>query len=125
MCKASSNDSPLMKPIHPKIPATTPAQVREQAVRFAHLTDKVLGQLNRVGARLCRRCLRELQQNPEHYDHISAYHVDLLARAIRQELDALYSCLRVDTLEVIDRSYQDWIRREKNRKKSTRPPMAC
>jgi hypothetical protein len=125
MCKASSNDSALMKPIHPEIPATTPAHVREQAVRFAHLTDKVLSQLNRAGARLCRRCLRELQQNPEHYDQISTYHVDLLARAIRRELDALYSCLRVDTLEVIDRSYQDWIRREKNRKKRTRPPMAC
>jgi hypothetical protein len=125
MCKASSNDSPLRKPIHPKIPATTSAHLREQAVRFAHLTDKVLGQLNRAGARLCRRCLHELQQNPEHYDRISAYHVDLLARAIRRELDALYSCLRVDTLEVIDRSYQDWIRRGKNRNKPVRPPIAC
>jgi len=125
MCKTPSNDSPLRKRIHPKIPATTPAQVREQAVRFAHLTDKVLGQLNRAGARLCRRCLHELQQNPEHYDRISAYHVDLLARAIRRELDALYSCLRVDTLEVIDRSYQDWIRRGKNRNKPPRPPIAC
>ena len=125
MCKAPSNDSPLRKPIHPKIPAATPAQVREQAVRFAHLTDRVLGQLNRAGARLCRRCLHELQQNPEHYDHISTYHVDLLARAIRRELDALYSCLRVDTLEVIDRSYQDWIRRGKNRNKPVRPPVAC
>jgi hypothetical protein len=125
MCKASSNDSPLMKPIQSEIPATTPAHLREQAVRFAHFTDKVLGQLNRAGARLCRRCLHELQQNPENYDHISAYHVDLLARAIRRELDALYRCLRVNTLEVIDRSYQDRIRRGKNRKKSTRPPMAC
>ena len=125
MCKAPSNDSSLMKPIHSQIPATAPAHVREQAVRFAHLTDKVLGQLNRAGARLCRRCLHELQQNPEHYDRISAHHVDLLARAIRRELDALYSCLRVDTLEVIDRSYQDWIRRGKNRKKPARPPIAC
>ena len=124
MCKASSNDSPLMKPIQPQIPATTPGHVREQAVRFAHFTDKVLGRLNRIGARLCRRCLHELQQNPEHYDRISAYHVDLLARAIRRELDALYSCLRVDTLEVIDRSYQDWIRRGKNQKQSAWPPMA-
>lgn len=125
MCKASSNDSPLMKPIHPQIPTTTPDHVREQAVRFAHLTDKVLGRLNRAGARLCRRCLHELQHCPEHYDHISAYHVDLLAQAIRRELDALYSCLRVDTLELIDRSYQDWIRRGKNRKKPARPPIAC
>jgi hypothetical protein len=116
MCKASSNDSPLMKPIHPEIPATTPRHIREQAVRFAYLTDRVLGQLNRVGARLCRQCLHELQKNPEHYDRISTYHVDLLARAIRRELDALYRCLRVDSLEVIDRSYQDWIRRGKNRK---------
>ena len=125
MCKVSSNDSPLSKPIHSEIPTTTPGHIREQAVKFAHLTDRVLGRLNRIGARLCRRCLHELQQNPEHYDRISAYHVDLFARAIRRELDALYSCLRIDSLEVIDRSYQDWIRRGKNRKKPGRPPMAC
>ena len=125
MYKVSSNDSPLSKPIHPEIPTTTPGHIREQAVKFAHLTDRVLGRLNRIGARLCRCCLHELQQNPEHYDHISAYHVDLLAQAIRRELDALYSCLRVDTLEVIDRSYQHWIRQRKNRKKPGRPPMAC
>lgn len=124
MCKASSNDSPLMKPIQSEIPTTSPGHIRAQAVKFAHLTDRVLGRLNRIGARLCRRCLHELQQHPEHYDQISAYHVDLLARAIRRELDALYSCLRVDTLEVIDRSYQDWIRRGKNQKQPTRPPRA-
>ena len=121
MCKVSSNDSPLKKPIHPNIPTTTPGHIREQAVKFAHFTDRVLGRLNRSGARLCRCCLHELQKDPEHYDQISAYHVDLLARAIRQELDTLYSCLRVDTLEVIDRSYQDRIRRAKNRKP---PPVA-
>ena len=125
MCKASSNDSPLMKPIQPEIPATTPRHIREQAVKFAYLTDKVLGQLNRIGARLCRRCLHKLRKNPENYDRISAYHVDLLVRAIRRELDALYGCLRVDTLEMIDRSYQDWIRRRENRKQPVRPPMAC
>lgn len=114
MCKASSNDSIPCEPIQSEIPTTTPGHIREQAVRFAQLTDKVLGQLNRIGARLCQRCLHELQQNPEHYDRISTYHVDLLAQAIRQELDALYSCLRVDTLKVIDRSYQDWIQRGKN-----------
>lgn len=125
MLKRPSNGSVLMNPIHSEIPATTSAQVRKQALRFAHFTDKVLGQLNRTAARLCRRCLRELQQNPEHYDQISTYHVDLLARAIRRELDALYSCLRVDSLEVIDRSYQDRIRQRKNRKKTVPPPMAC
>jgi len=88
-------------------------------------TDKVLGQMNRAAARLCRRCLHELQQNPAHYDQISTYHVDLLARAIRRELDALYSCLRVDSLQMIDRSYQDWIRQGKNRKKNAPPPTAC
>jgi len=124
MCKASSNGSPLMKPSQPQIPAATPTHIREQAVRFAYFTDKLLGQLNRIGARLCRRCLHELQKNPENYDRISAYHVDLLARAIRRELDALYSCLRVDTLEVIDRSYQDWIRRKKNRKQPSQLPIA-
>jgi hypothetical protein len=113
-----------MNPIHSEIPATTTSQVRKQAVRFAHFTDTVLGQLNRAAARLCRRCLRELQQNPEHYDQIFTYHVDLLARAIRRELDALYSCLRVDSLEIIDRSYQDWIRQRKNCKKTVPPPMA-
>ena len=117
MCKASSNDSPQRKPILPQVPVTTPAFIREKAVRFAHFTDKVTGRLNRAAARLCRRCLHELQQNPEHYDRITAYHVDLLAQAIRRELSALYNCLRVDTLEVIDRSYQHWIQRRKNRKK--------
>ena len=125
MSKRLSNGSVLMNPIRSEIPATTSAQVRKQALRFAHFTDKVLGRLNRVAARLCRRCLRELQQNPEHYDQISTYHVDLLARAIRRELDALYGCLRVDSLEMIDRSYQDQIRQRKNRKKTVPPPMAC
>ena len=124
MSKRPSNGSVLMNPIRSEIPATTSAQVRKQALRFAHFTDKVLGRLNRVAARLCRRCLRELQQNPEHYDQISTYHVDLLARAIRRELDALYSCLRVDSLEMIDRSYHDWIRQGRNRKRTAPPPMA-
>jgi hypothetical protein len=124
MSKRPSSGNPLMNPIHSEIPATTSAQVRTQALRFAHFTDKVLGRLNRAAARLCRRCLRELQQNPEHYDQISTYHVDLLARAIRRELDALYSCLRVDSLEMIDRSYQDWIRQGRNRKRTVPPPMA-
>jgi hypothetical protein len=105
-----------MNPI--QLDLSSPAQIQQQAVRFAHFTDKVLGRLNRIGARLCRRCLQELQQCPEHYDRICAYHVELLARAIRLELDALYRCLRVDTLEAIDRSYQDWIRRAKNPKRS-------
>ena len=124
MSKRPSSGSPLMSPIPSEIPATTSTQVRTQALRFAHFTDRVLGRLNRVATRLCRRCLRELQRNPEHYDQISTYHVDLLARAIRRELDALYSCLRVDSLEMINRSYQDWIRQRKNRKKTVPPPMA-
>ena len=124
MSKRPSSGSPLMNPIRSEIPATTSPQVRTQALRFALFTDKVLGRLNRVAARLCRRCLHELQQNPEHYDQISTYHVDLLARAIRREVDTLYSCLRVDSLEMIDRSYQDWIRQRKNRKKTVPPPMA-
>lgn len=123
MYKVSSNDSPSLNPI--QLDICSPAQIQQQAVRFAHFTDKVLGRLNRIGARLCRRCLQELQQCPEHYDRICAYHVDLLARAIRRELDALYCCLRVDTLEVIDRSYQDWIRGAKNRKRPPRLPGAC
>jgi hypothetical protein len=125
MSKRPSNGSVLMNSIHSEIPASTSAEVRTQALRFAHFTDKVLGRLNRAAGRLCRRCLRELQQNPEHYDQISTYHVDLLARAIRRELDALYSCLRVDSLEMIDHSYQDWIRQGRNRKKIDSPPMAC
>jgi hypothetical protein len=124
MSKRPSNGSVLMNSIHSEIPASTSAEVRTQALRFAHFTDKVLGRLNRAAGRLCRRCLRELQQNPEHYDQIFTYHVDLLARAIRRELDALYSCLRVDSLEIIDRSYQDWIRQRKNCKKTVPPPMA-
>jgi hypothetical protein len=111
-----------MDPIEVNISTTAPAQIREQAVRFAHFTDTVLGRLNRIGARLCRRCLRELQHYPEHYDRISAHHVDLLARAIRRELDALYRCLCVDTLEVIDRSYKHWIRRAQQRPRPLRPP---
>ena len=113
-----------MNPIYSEIPATPSAQVRTQALRFALFTDRVLGRLNRAAARLCRRCLRELQQNPEHYDQISTYHVDLLARVIRRELHALYGCLRVDSLEIIDRSYQDWIRQSKNCKKTVPPPTA-
>ena len=124
MSKQPSSGSSVMNPIQSEIPATTSAQARTQALRFAHFTDKVLGRLNRLAARLCRRCLCELQQNPEHYDQIATDHVDLLARAIRRELDALYSCLRVDSLEMIDRSYHDWIRQGRNRKRTVPPPMA-
>jgi len=123
MCKASSNGRALMNPV--EIPTPTPAQIQQQALRFAHFTDTVLGRLNRIGARLCRRCLQQLQQCPEHYDRISAYHVDLLARAIRRELDTLLHCLRVDTLEIIERSYQHRIQRPKHPHQPPRPPEAC
>ena len=116
MCKVSSNDNCPQPPIQSQPTGALPAHVREQAIRFAHLTDRIMGRLNRIGSRLCRRCLHELEQNPEHYDQISSYHVDLLARAIRREVDALYHSLRVDTLDVIERSYQNRIRRSKKRK---------
>jgi len=90
--------------------AELPLPLRTEAQKFIDFTDTVLGRLHGIGKPLCKRYLLELRYCPENYDQLSGYHVDLLARRIAEELDALYRCLGANTMDVISISYTKWIR---------------
>ena len=83
-----------------------PLLVQPEASKFLRLIDKVLGRLNSVVTGLCDGYLQELQLCPDDYDRMAAYHVDLLARRIDKEVDALYQALRVSTIEHIEMWYE-------------------
>ena len=69
-------------------------------------TENVLGRLNNIATGLCRSYLEELRVCPENYDQPAAYHVELLARRIGKEVDALYQSLRVSTIDHIGTWYE-------------------
>jgi len=83
-----------------------PLSVQPEASKFLRLIDKVLDRLNSVVTGLCDGYLQELQLCPDDYDRLAAYHVDLLARRIGKEVDALYQALRVSTIEHIEMWYE-------------------
>jgi hypothetical protein len=83
-----------------------PLSVQPEALKFLHLIDKVLGRLNSVVTGLCDGYLQELQLCPDDYDRLAAYYVDLLARSIGKEVDALYQALQVSTIEHIEMWYE-------------------
>ncbi len=83
-----------------------PLSVQPEASKFLRLIDKVLGRLNSVVTGLCDRYMEELQLCPHDYDRLAAYHVDLLARRIGKEVDALYQALRISTIEHIEMWYE-------------------
>ena len=83
-----------------------PLLVQPEASKFLRLINKVLGRLNSVVTGLCDGYLQELQLCPDDYDRMAAYHVDLLARRIDKEVDALYQALRVSTIEHIEMWYE-------------------
>lgn len=80
--------------------------VQAEAKRFVLFTEKVLGRLNSIATGLCRSYLEELRVCPENYDPLAAYHVELLARRIGKEVDALYQGLRVSTIDHIGTWYE-------------------
>lgn len=87
-----------------------PQQVRAEADKFVGLTGKVLGRLNDIANRVCKAFLKELIYSPEAYDKLSVHHLDLLARKIGQEVDALYKCLMITSIDIIGSSYEMWVR---------------
>lgn len=46
MSNVSSNGNPRVNPIPLEIPTAIPIEVRGQALKFAHFTDKVMGRLD-------------------------------------------------------------------------------
>ncbi len=80
--------------------------VQAEARRFVLFTEKVLGRLNNIATGLCRSYIEELRVCPENYDQPAAYHVELLARRIGKEVDALYQGLRVSTIDHIGTWYE-------------------
>ena len=83
-----------------------PLSVQPEASKFLRLIDKVIGRLDSVVTGLCDGYMEELQLCPDDYDRLAAYHVDLLARRIGKEVDALYQALRVSTIEHIEMWYE-------------------
>ena len=82
--------------------------VQAETTKFLSFVDKVLDRLNSVATGLCDEYLEELRLCPENYDRLATYYVDLLARRIGKEVDALYQALRVSTIEHIE----IWIERQ-------------
>jgi len=103
--RGTTNPADLRKDSCPVI-SELPLSVQPEASKFLRLIDKVLGRLNSVVTGLCNGYLEELQLCPHEYDRLAAYHVDLLARRIGKEVDALYQALRVSTIENIEMWYE-------------------
>ena len=103
--RGTTNATDLRQDSCPAI-SELPLLVQPEASKFLRLIDKVLGRLNSAVTGLCDRYLEELQLCPDDYDRLAAYHVDLLARRISKEADALYQALRVSTIEHIEMWYE-------------------
>ena len=83
-----------------------PLLVQAEVTKFLRFIDKVRGRLNSIATQLCDGYLEELRLCPENYDQLASYHVDLLARTIAKEVDALYQVLQVSTIEHIGMWYE-------------------
>ena len=89
-----------------------PVLLQGEAKKFVRFTATLLARLNSIPNRVCGSFLEELRDYPESYDQLSGYHVELLARSIRRELDVLYQCLKVNTMDIISLSYEKWVRED-------------
>jgi len=101
-----------------------PLVVQPEATKFLRFLDKVIGRLNIIVMEICNAYLEELRLCPESYDLLATYHVDLLARKIGKEVDALYQALCVSTIEHIEL----WVERQSldtGRKEHQETPSAC
>ncbi|MFH1313007.1 MAG: hypothetical protein ABIJ00_07230 [Candidatus Eisenbacteria bacterium] len=103
--RGTTNPTDLRQDSCPAI-SELPLSVQPEASKFLRLIDKVIGRLNSVVTGLCDGYLEELQLCPHEYERLAAYHVDLLARRIGKEVDALYQALRVSTIEHIEMWYE-------------------
>ncbi len=77
---------------------------------FLRLTVKLLTRLNGIGNRVFTTFVEELGRSPEVCDHLSVYYADLLAQKLGKEMDALYHCVLINTIDIINSSYTKWIR---------------
>ncbi len=96
-CRQHGSPSPI---------SDLPLLVQAEVTKFLRFIDKVLGRLNTIATELCDGYLEELRLCPENYDQLASYHVDLLARTIAKEVDALYQVLQVSTIEHIEMWYE-------------------
>ncbi len=96
-CRKHGSPSPI---------SDLPLLVQAEVTKFLRFIDKVLGRLNSIATQLCDGYLEELRLCPENYDQLASYHVDLLARTIAKEVDALYQVLQVSTIEHIEMWYE-------------------
>ncbi len=103
--QGTTNPADLLQDSCPAI-SELPLLVQPEASKFLRLIDKVLGRLDSAVTGLCDGYLEELQLCPHDYDRLAAYYVDLLARRIGKEVDALYQALRVSTIENIEMWYE-------------------
>jgi len=96
-----------------------PLLAQAEANKLLRFLDKVIGRLNIIVMEICNAYLQELRLCPENYDRLATYHVDLLARKIGKEVDALYQALCVSTIEHIELwvERQSWILAERSIKK--------
>jgi hypothetical protein len=101
-----------------------PLLAQAEANKLLRFLDKVIGRLNIIVMEICNAYLQELRLCPENYDRLATYHVDLLARKIGKEVDALYQALCVSTIEHIEL----WVERQSldtGRKEHQETPSAC
>ncbi len=82
--------------------------IQPEATKFLRFVDKVLDRLTSIVRELCDGYLEELQYCPQNYDQLATYHVDLLARRIGKEVDALYQALCISTIEHLEL----WVERQ-------------
>jgi hypothetical protein len=87
-----------------------PQRAQQEANMFLRLTVKLLTRLNGIGNRVFTTFVEELGRSPEVCDHLSVYYADLLAQKLGKEMDALYHCVLINTIDIINSSYTKWIR---------------
>ncbi|RKX73580.1 MAG: hypothetical protein DRP87_18675 [Spirochaetes bacterium] len=84
-----------------------PLLFQEEAEKFLCFTEMFLNRLNSITKELCNEYLEELRFRPPSYDSVSLYHIALLARRIRKEVDTLSESLSVSSIEYIEMWYKE------------------
>ena len=87
-----------------------PQQAQREAEKYADFVGSVLGRLNGIADQLTKSLVEDLCHSPQLCSHFSVFYADLLAEAFGKELDALYQCVLINTIDIIGSSYEKWIR---------------
>ena len=87
-----------------------PVEVQAEAQKFTRFSATLVARVSDIASRLCEGFLQELRDTPENYDHLSAQHVEWLARSMRKESDVLYQYLRLNTMDIIGMCYEKPLR---------------